>query len=461
MRCAHPCRSNPAMTSTSPATFASRPAPRFTSYPTALHFSGEVGPEEHRFWLAQLERRQSMSLYVHVPFCRELCLYCGCQTAVARSYAPVAAYAGLLSDELDLVLEAMRERPRVDHLHFGGGTPTTLRPSDFRSLMARLRGELDFRADAEIAVEIDPRSMSPAQVEMLSQAGVTRGSLGIQSFDPAVQRTVRRLQSFELTQRLVQWLRFAGIGALNFDLMYGLPHQTVENVVASARQALLLDPDRIALFGYAHVPWMKRNQALLPEAALPDGVSRREQFEAAADCIEAAGYLRIGLDHFAKPDDEMAAMAAAGELRRNFQGYTTDRSDALIGLGASAISSFAGGFAQNLASVPDYRAALAGGRLPTARGVRATPADRLRAAIIERLMCDLAVDLDELCRAHQFDGAALADDMKRLEPLVAAGLAIRDGGRVEVAREARHLVRIVSTAFDARSGSEQRYSPAI
>lgn len=448
-----------AMTSTIP--LEARPAPRFTSYPTALHFSREVGPEQHRLWLSQLERRQSLSLYVHVPFCQELCLYCGCQTAVARSYRPVAGYVELLGQELDLILGSMREPPYVGHLHFGGGTPTMLRPSDFCGFVARLRGAFDFRQDAEIAVEIDPRAMSPVQVEMLAQVGVTRASLGIQSFDLMVQQAVRRLQSFELTQRLTHWLRFAGIAALNFDLMYGLPHQTVENVVGSTRQALSLDPDRIALFGYAHVPWMKRHQALLPEAALPDSSARREQFEAAAECIEAAGYVRIGFDHFAKPDDEMAAMAATGQLRRNFQGYTTDRSDALIGMGASAISSFAEGFAQNHASVPDYREALVRGRLPTARGVRATPADRLRAAIIERLMCDLAVDLDELCQMHHLDASTLAQDMERLAPLVAAGLAVREGQRVRVAREARHLIRIVSAAFDARSGGQQRYSSAI
>lgn len=450
-----------AMTNTSPASLGSRPAPRFTSYPTALHFSGEVGPEQHRLWLTELEPQQSLSLYVHVPFCEELCLYCGCQTVVARNQEPITAYAHLLGREIELILDAIGESPSVGHLHFGGGTPTILSPSTFLALTARLRDGFALRADAEIAVEIDPRGMSPAKVDMLASAGVTRASVGIQSFDPAVQRAVRRLQSFELTRRLTQWLRFVGIAGLNFDLMYGLPYQTVDNVVASVRLALSLDPERLALFGYAHVPWMKRHQALLHEAALPDSSARREQFEAAAECIETAGYVRIGLDHFVKPDDQMATVAAAGGLRRNFQGYTTDSSDTLIGLGASAISSFAAGFAQNHASVPDYRDALVHARLPTARGVRTTPVDRLRAAIIERLMCDLVVDLGETCAAHHLDNSVLVQDMERLEPLVAAGLAIREGVRIRVPKNARHLVRIVSAAFDGRSGGQQRYSTAV
>lgn len=451
------------MTSPHAIPVEARPAPRFTSYPTALHFSREVGPEQHRAWLWQLaDGARRLSFYVHVPFCQELCLYCGCQTAVARSYAPIAAYAELLQSEIGLILAAMRERPPIGHLHFGGGTPTMLRPSDFRGLMARLRGEFDFEPDAEIAVEIDPRAMSPVQVEMLAAGGVTRASLGVQSFDATVQKAVNRLQSFELTQRLVQWLRFAGIGALNFDLMYGLPHQSVANVVASAEQALTLDPDRISLFGYAHVPWMKRHQALLPEATLPDSAARREQFEAAAECLDKAGYVRIGLDHFARPDDEIAVMAASGQLRRNFQGYTTDRGDALIGIGASAISSFSGGFSQNHASVPDYRDALARNKLATVRGVRTTPADRLRADIIEQLMCAFCVDVGEVCRAHRVEASALAPDMDRLAPLVAAGLAVREGGVVRVDPAQRHLVRVVSAAFDARSDTtQQRYSMAV
>lgn len=450
------------MTSTAATSlYENRRVPRFTSYPTAPHFGAEVGPDVFARWLADHDASEPLSLYVHVPFCSELCLYCGCQTTVARGYGPVAAYVALLHRELDLVRALLPARPRVAHLHFGGGTPTMLSPADFRALVARLRRDFAFDEDAEVAVEIDPRTLTPAHVAMLAESGVTRASLGVQSFDPLVQKTVNRLQSFELTWRLSEWLRHAGIAALNLDLMYGLPHQTVENVVSSTRQALALDPDRVAVFGYAHVPWMKRHQAVLPEAAMPDAAGRAAQFEAAASTLLEAGYVQIGLDHFARPDDAMALKLEAGALRRNFQGYTTDEATTLIGLGASAISSFPQGYAQNHASVGPYRKALEAGELATARGVVITQADRLRAAIIERLMCDLCVDLDEICRAHRIDATELGPDLQRLAPLVADGLALQDHNRIAIPAQARHLVRVVSAAFDARSAAAQaRYSVA-
>lgn len=446
----------------STALYESRRVPRFTSYPTAPHFGDEVGPELHAAWLAAHDPGQPLSLYAHVPFCSELCLYCGCQTTVARGYGPVAAYVALLHRELDRLASLLPARPRVSHLHFGGGTPTMLAPSDFKALVARLRRDFAFDADAEIAVEIDPRTLTPAHVEMLGDSGVTRASLGVQSFDPLVQKTVNRLQSFALTQRLTEWLRHAGIEALNLDLMYGLPHQTVANVVDSTRQALELSPDRVAVFGYAHVPWMKRHQAVLPEEAMPDAAGRAAQFEAAAAVLCDAGYVQIGLDHFARPDDAMALKLEAGALRRNFQGYTTDEASTLIGIGASAISSFPQGYAQNQATVGPYRRALEAGDLPTARGVVITRADRLRAAIIERLMCDLSVDLEAICAAHRVDAAELTPDLGRLAPLLADGLAVRDRHRIVIPLEARHLVRVVSAAFDARSAAAQaRYSVAL
>lgn len=451
------------MTSTAATSlYESRRVPRFTSYPTAPHFGSEVGPDLFAQWLAAHDPAQPLSLYAHVPFCSELCLYCGCQTTVARGYGPVAAYVGLLHDELDLLRSLLPAQPRVSHLHFGGGTPTMLCPSDFKALVARMRRDFAFDADAEIAVEIDPRTLTPAHVAMLAESGVTRASLGVQSFDPLVQKTVNRLQSFTLTQRLTQWLRHSGIEALNLDLMYGLPHQTVANVVSSTRQALELEPDRVAVFGYAHVPWMKRHQAVLPEEAMPDAAGRAAQFEAAAGVLLDAGYVQIGLDHFARPDDAMAVKLESGMLRRNFQGYTTDEAATLIGIGASAISSFPQGYAQNHASVGPYRRALQLGELATSRGVVITQADKLRAAIIERLMCDLSVDLEAICQAHQLNTAELTPDLGRLAPLVADGLALQQEHRIVIPLEARHLVRVVSAAFDARSAAQQaRYSVAL
>ncbi|MDR6870362.1 oxygen-independent coproporphyrinogen-3 oxidase [Bosea sp. BE125] len=444
------------------SSYAARQVPRYTSYPTAPHFTGGVDAALYRRWLSELDGDEPVSVYVHVPFCAELCLYCGCQTTVTRSPAPVLAYVDLLLRELELVGKALPGRKRLSHLHFGGGTPTILDMSDFRRLMAAIRANFDIEADAELAIEVDPRTISPAHAATLVEAGINRVSLGVQSFDPLVQKTIRRRQSFELTSRVAEWFRFAGVEGLNLDLMYGLPHQNVANVLSTVHQALSLDPDRIALFGYAHVPWMKRHQALLPEAALPGSEERAAQFEAAAARILAAGYVRLGLDHFAKPDDALCLSARAGELRRNFQGYTTDGAKALIGLGSSAISRLPQGYAQNAATVAPYRSALSSNGLATARGVPLTPQDNLRAGIIERLTCDFSVDLAALCRQHGFEIGELDDDLGRLQPMVRDGLAIRDGARINVAPAAQDLVRVISTAFDQRFVAQlSRHSPAV
>ncbi len=448
---------------TQPSTLhAARHVPRYTSYPTAPHFGSEVGPALYRSWLAALDPAEPVSVYVHVPFCAELCLYCGCQMTVTRKHEPISAYLDLLLRELRLVDRALGARRRVSHLHFGGGSPTILDPSEFGRVMAALGATFAFDEDAERAVEVDPRSVSPAYVGALAQAGINRVSIGIQSFDPLVQQTIRRRQSFELTARVVDWFRFAGVTGVNLDLMYGLPHQTVANVLETVHQALSLDPDRIALFGYAHVPWMKRHQALLPEAALPDSAQRAEQFEAATQRISAAGYIRIGLDHFAKPDDELALKAAQGRVRRNFQGYTADDAGALIGLGASAISRCPQGYAQNASAVADYREAVLRGDLPTARGISFTAADRLRADVIDRLMCDFRVDLEALCEHHRLPLAELDTDLGRLMPIVADGLAHCDGAVISIPAAGHNLARIVCSAFDARAGlASGRHSAAL
>jgi oxygen-independent coproporphyrinogen-3 oxidase len=436
--------------------------PRYTSYPTAPHFTTAIGPDVFGEWLATLPTSVEASLYLHVPFCAELCLYCGCHTTVTRRYGPVAAYAELLEREIALVSGVLKVPRRVRHVHWGGGTPTILRGSDFRSLMHRLRERFDVAEDAESAVEIDPRTITPAHVESLAAAGVTRASLGVQSFDPLVQQTIRRIQSFAETERVAAWLRFAGIERINLDLMYGLPYQTVENVVETVSRALDLDPDRVSLFGYAHVPWMKRHQALLPEDSMPNPLERFAQFEAAAERIRAAGYVRVGLDHFAKSDDPMALALAAGVLHRNFQGYTTDAAPALIGLGASAISSMPQGYAQNAATTAHYRAAILEGRLATERGIALDDQDRLRGEIIERLMCDLNVDVGELCRAHKVEPSLFAPEFETIDRLSADGIATRSGMRIAVPDAGRPFIRTVCATFDTHlHKSHGRHSHAV
>lgn len=439
-----------------------RRVPRYTSYPTAPHFTAAVGAEEYAAWLGAVPPGDRLSLYIHVPFCAELCLYCGCHTTVVRRYAPVAAYADLLRSEMALVAGLLPGRHALSHLHWGGGTPTILSADDLTRLGEAITAHFDFAADAEIAIEIDPRTFKPEQAAALAGMGVNRASLGVQDFDPVVQRVINRVQSFEQTLQVADWLRAAGIAALNLDLMYGLPHQTVDSVIRSVEMALRLAPQRVALFGYAHVPWMKRHQALLPEASLPKPLDRFAQMRAAAEAIRSAGYVAIGLDHFALPTDSLAEAQRTGRLRRNFQGYTTDDSATLIGLGTSAIGRLRQGFVQNAPATVAYRQALSAGRLATVRGVALAATDRLRADVIERLMCDLAVDLTHVAQEHARSETEFDAELSRLDEMARDGLVARDGYRISVPEEARPLIRNICAVFDQHLAPDGvRHSQAV
>lgn len=436
--------------------------PRYTSYPTAVAFHPGIDAATVEAWLAALDPAAEISLYLHVPFCRRMCWYCGCHTVVANTAAPVEAYARDLIAEAALLAARLPGRMRVVHIHWGGGTPSILGPETWRRVDAAIRGRFDVAGDAEIAVELDPRTLGPRMVAALAGTGVTRASLGVQDFDARVQQAVNRIQPFAMVADAVSRLRGAGIEAINLDLMYGLPHQDELSVARTAREALSLAPDRVALFGYAHVPWMKRHQRLIEERDLPDAVSRLAQFRAAGSVFAAAGYAAIGLDHFAKPDDRLARAAGEGRLRRNFQGYTDDAAPVLLGLGASAISALPQGFAQNAAAVPDWRAAVLAGRLPVVRGVVPDAEDRLRAALIERLMCDLALDIGATCRAHGVRPARFAPLLPRLDAMAGDGLLEREGWRLRVTATGRVFLRSIAAVFDARlEAAEGRHARAI
>jgi oxygen-independent coproporphyrinogen-3 oxidase len=425
-----------------------RRVPRYTSYPTAPHFSPAVDAATYAGWLAALPRDTPLSLYMHVPFCAELCLYCGCHTTVARRYAPIAAYVDLLEREIAMVAAILGDGRPAAHIHWGGGTPTALSPADLGRIGRVLAKHFKVERDAEIAVEIDPRTLTEAHVAALAEMGVNRASLGVQDFDAEVQRLIGRIQSFEETARAAAWLRAAGVTAINLDLMYGLPGQTVARVERSIAEALRLSPERIALFGYAHVPWMKKHQALIPEDRLPDAAARLAQLEAATEIIRGADYVAIGFDHFARAGDPLALRQKRGDLHRNFQGYTTDHAEALIGFGTSSIGTLPQGYIQNAPSTVAYREAIMSRRLPTVRGFALSDEDRLRRAVIERLMCDLAVDLDAVARDFGGDGARFADELDRVDALAADGLVERRGHRLVVPDEARPLVRSVCAVFD-------------
>ncbi len=435
---------------------AERSVPRYTSYPTAPHFSAEVGPERYAEWLGALPREASLSLYLHVPFCTELCHYCGCNTRAVRRRQPIDAYAERLLEEITL-LSTLKGR-RLTRLHWGGGTPSILGPQWLETIAARLASLFDLSALKEHAVELDPRRLDRPLVRTLAAIGINRASLGVQDASPHVQQLIGRVQPFEMVERAAETLRDAGIESLNIDLMYGLPGQGTREAARSAELSASLNPQRLALFGYAHVPWFKTHQRLIAEAELPGVEARLEQAQVAAETLQSFGYQLIGLDHFALPGDELAIAAAEHRLHRNFQGYTADDAGALIGLGASAIGKLPQGFVQNAPDLAGYLRSVGGGRFATVKGLALSDDDRLRGRIIERLMCDLEVDLDTVAGG----AAVFADELAALAPLADDGLLTISGARVAISERGRPYVRIAAAAFDAylKTG-QKRHSVAV
>jgi oxygen-independent coproporphyrinogen-3 oxidase len=442
--------------------YADRPLPRYTSYPTAPHFGPDVNSDVYRGWLADLPAGEPFSLYLHVPFCRSMCWYCGCHTTVTARDQPIARYLDTVHREIAMVAEAMGDRHPARHVHFGGGTPTLMKPDQFGALMDALRSRFEIGADSEVAIEIDPRTLEPAMIRALAAGGVTRASLGVQSFDPVVQKAINRVQSFGETAAAARGLRSAGIGAINLDLIYGLPHQTVESCLDTVEKVRLLQPDRIAVFGYAHVPGFKLHQRKIEAAALPDGANRHAQSEAIADALADAGFVRIGLDHFARPGDPLAIAQAQGKLRRNFQGYTTDDCETLLGFGASSIGRLPQGYVQNAVLIGDYQRRIAERSLAVSKGRSFADEDRLRGAVIERIMCDYRVDLDAVCGSFGADPAALLGSARGLDRLIADGIARHEQSVVSVTDQARPLVRVLAAAFDQYLGEGPvRHSRAV
>jgi oxygen-independent coproporphyrinogen-3 oxidase len=421
------------------------PVPRYTSYPTAPHFHSGIGPGDAASWMRSLPQNAALSLYVHIPFCRALCWYCGCATTVINGHEPVASYLASLDRELARVAALVPAGHHVSHLHWGGGSPNTLAPDEIRALAERIR--LLYRLDqaAEFAVEIDPRFMNRERVDAFRDAGVNRVSVGVQDFDPAVQAAINRRQPYEVTQRVVGLLRDAGITSLNIDLVYGLPDQTQASVARTLDLVLTFAPDRLAVFGYAHLPDRIRHQRLIETASLPGAADRYGQASRIARKLIAAGYVRVGLDHFAKPDDPLAS----GPVQRNFQGYTTDRSDALIGFGASAISRFADGYAQNAARTPDYQRRVAEQGLATVRGLRLSLDDRIRSHIIERLMCDLTFSAHDLEARFGTAAAPLVEEAHLLIDSDREGFVAATADGFRVTEAGRPFVRSICACFDA------------
>src|ERR1700684_2142 len=364
-----------------------RPGPRYTSYPTAPVWKDDFGPEdlEERFVRAD-KQATPVSLYMHLPFCESLCLFCACNVIIQKDHSVTKPYLGVLKQELARVSSHVsRERPVVQ-FHWGGGTPTFLSPAEIEDLFGATREKFTFAPDAEIGIEVDPRVTSREHLEMLRRMGFNRLSMGIQDFHPEVQRTIHRVQPLEMTRELFQVARSLGFDSINADLIYGLPHQAPESFAKTVDQLVELAPDRVALFSYAHVPWLKKQQGAFA-MYLPEGMQKFEIFRVGLQKFLEAGYLYIGMDHFAKPGDELAVAQRERTLHRNFQGYTTKAGADLFGMGVTAISGFEAAYAQSFREIPAYSDAVARRGIGTMRGYRMTEDDRLRRAVISRLLC--------------------------------------------------------------------------
>ena len=434
--------------------------PRYTSYPTATRFGTEITADIHSNWINRIQAGSSISLYMHFPFCRRLCWFCACRTQGVSSLSPVEHYVDVIIHELELAARSLPSSVKLSHLHWGGGTPTLLSPSMMNRLSDELRKIFIFDDDLEFSVEIDPTELDQERCNMLKKIGMTRASVGIQDFDIEIQRIIGREQSYVQTQTAIEMLRAAGITSINADIVFGLPDQTPERLSDTVQKLLSLTPDRVALYGYAHVPWMAKRQALIPEEKLPSPVERLKLFETAQEMFLWDGYDAIGIDHFARPNDSMTKAAQAGRLRRNFQGYTTDTSDVLLGLGASSISKFPQGFSQNMASTSTYSKTISENQFATYRGHGLSYDDKLRARLIEMIMCYFQVDLNAI--RSEFNIAQSALDAM-LAPIVNKyeGLISLAHDHMTIAEKARPLARMIAREFDAYEVAPEGHSHAI
>ncbi len=426
------------------------PVPRYTSYPTAAEFGDAAGARELDAALAGIEPDQSISLYVHIPYCHEICWYCGCNTGAANKTQRLTGYLDTLHQEIDLIARKLDGRGKVRRIAFGGGSPNAITPEQFASLLAALRAAFS-ADDAQLSIELDPRSLEAPWFQAIADAGVTRASLGVQTLDPKVQRSIGRLQSEELIRTAVKELRGAGIRSLNFDLMYGLPHQGIAELQETLAATIDMRPERIALFGYAHVPHLIPRQRQIDGNALPDAELRFRQAELGHKILTHAGYDPVGFDHYARSDDLLSVAARQGQLRRNFQGFTEDASDILIGLGASAISQFPGLIVQNEKNAGRYKIRVSSGLLPATHGIVRTAEDQRRGRIIEQVLCDGEGEF--LFEQHLLD---------RLHPFLERGLVTIECGRLRLPDYARPYARVIAATFDQyRQPSATRFSNAI
>jgi oxygen-independent coproporphyrinogen-3 oxidase len=440
--------------------------PRYTSYPPATHFTDQVSFEDLRGRIrANNESPRNLSLYFHLPFCQTLCWYCGCTTVITTKQSQSTTYLGYLKKEMELMGELMNPARQAVQLHFGGGTPTFLTPEELRSLGRMIHERFKVAPDAEAGVEIDPRRLTAEHVSALREIGFNRASIGVQDHNPEVQRAVHRIQPLEQTTQAVNWVRDAGFQSVNIDLIYGLPHQTAASFEKTIDEVLRLKPDRFAVFSYAHVPWIKPAQRIFNDSALPSAEVKLELLKLTIEKLTAEGFVYIGMDHFARPDDELTLAQKQKTLQRNFQGYSTHGETDIYSFGMSSISQADGFYWQNVKELVAYYEALDRSALPFAKGYVLTGSDRIRRQTIMRLMCDLSLDYALMSRLIGRDFKTyFAAELASLGDLEADGLIERNEEGLVVTDIGRLLIRNIAMRFDAYQAAraaERAYSQTI
>lgn len=435
-----------------------KPGPRYTSYPTAPHFGDSYGPDAFEADLTQAAPDTPLSLYVHLPFCRSLCYYCGCHMKITQRGEAIQRYVDVLKQEIDQVAERLDTTRPVVQIHWGGGTPTYLTAEQIADLGTHIHRRFTVASDAEISIEADPRGLTKDRVQAAASIGCTRMSFGVQDVNEKVQEAINRIQPTETVEQSIAWAHEHGISGINIDLIYGLPYQTPERFSRTLDAVQRFDPGRIALYSYAHVPSIKKHQRVIDEDALPGAEDKLHLFKMGIERLTGReGYRFIGMDHFARPDDELARAQENGDLHRNFQGYSTRAGAEIVAMGVSGISQLEGAYAQNVKALPAYYDRVADGHSTVYRGVRLTDDDQLRRHVIMQLMCNFHLDKEAVSKRFDIDvDRVLADAFERLAPLEADGLVTCTSEAVHVQPPGRLLIRNVAMAFDAYWAHEER-----
>lgn len=442
------------------------PGPRYTSYPPATHFTDEVDKDALMESICKNnETQRDLSLYYHLPFCESLCWFCGCTTVITKDHSRSENYLNHIDREMDLMREHLNPDRKVVQVHLGGGTPTFLQPDELRRLGNHIRERFQFGERVEAGAEIDPRRITRDTIQALKDAGFNRASMGVQDHNPEVQKAIHRIQPYEMTRQAIDWLRECDFESLNVDLIYGLPYQTVDSFEKTLEDTLKLQPDRLAVFSYAHVPWIKPAQKILQERMeLPSPETKLELLKLTIEKLTSEGYVYIGMDHFAKEDDELTVAQRTKTLQRNFQGYSTQEGVDIYAFGMSSISQSQDAYWQNLKELPDYCASVDEGKLPIQRGYILTQEDHLRRRTIMRLMCDLELDYVNMSELLGLDFASTyAQELDSLKDLEEDGLIQKSSTGLTVTELGRLLIRNIAMRFDGYQNErkEGRFSRTI